>query len=108
MSKRLKIEFEMEMSMWIQQVKTENISQILTITEKEISLNKNGTYKIVAIGRAEFYANHQYLGYENQIIEMVLQLVPPKSGKRWYLQINSLSMSKDEIFNTKNNLSKGN
>lgn len=106
MDKRLKIKFEMETADWVQQVKSENISQILTITEKEIKSDEHGSYKIVALGRAEFYTNHQYLGYEDQAIEMILKLTPPKNGKRWYLQINSLSWSKAKTFETKSKLSK--
>jgi len=104
MNQRLKIKFDMDTADWVQQVKTENISQILTITDKEIKSDEKGSYKIVALGRAEFYTNHQYLGYEDQVVEMILKLTPPESGKRWYLEIENLSWSKAKTFETKSHL----
>lgn len=106
MSDKLKVQFEMDTADWVEQVKTDNISQILTITDKDIISDEKGNYKIVALGKAEFYANHQHLGFEDQVIEMTLSLTPPESGKRWYLKINSLSWSKQETFKTKSNLTK--
>lgn len=107
MSRELQIKFEMEVSSWMDQVKTEDISQTISILEKEIISNQKGAYKVTAIMKADFYANHQYLGHEDQVIEMVLTLTPPESGKRWYLQITTLSWSKAETYKTKSNLSKG-
>jgi len=105
MSDKLKVKFEMETFDWIEQVKTEGISQILTIIEKEIRVDDKGAYHIVARAKAEFYTNHQYIGHEDQVIEMVLRLTSPKKGKRWYLQITSLGWSKADTFRTKQILS---
>jgi hypothetical protein len=105
MSKELKVQFDVDTADWIEQVKSDNISQILKVTDMEITSNQDGAYRVVALGKADFYANQQYLGHEDQVIEMILRLVPPESGKRWYLQISSLSWEKADTFKTKSNLS---
>ncbi len=104
MSDKLKVEFEIKTADWIDQVKEEGISQILTVVEKEIRTDRDGNYHSTVIARAEIYANRQYLGHENQVIEMDLKLVPPKKGKRWYLQISKLGWSKEESFRAKKSL----
>lgn len=106
MSDKLKVTFEMETSDWIEQVKTEGISQILTVINKEIKTDNDGNYQVTATARAEFYANQQYLGHEDQVIEMTMKLTPPQKSHRWYLQLTSLSWTKADTFQTKNNLSK--
>ena len=106
MSEQLKVQFDIDTSNWVDQVKTDSISQILKITQKEIISNEKGDYKVTAIGRADFYANREHLGYEDQVISMILKLVPPKSGKRWYLEITHLSWEKADTFKTKSHLSK--
>jgi len=107
MSDKLKVTFEMETGDWVEQVKSEGISQILTVIEKEIKTDEEGNYRVIATARADFYASGQYLGHEDQVIEMALQLTSPKKGKRWYLQITSLSLSKADAFKVKTDLSKG-
>lgn len=106
MSDKLKVTFEMETADWIEQVKSEGISQILTVINKEIKTDNDGNYQVVATARAEFYANQQYLGHEDQVIEMTMKLTPPQKSHRWYLQLTSLSWTKADTFQTKNNLSK--
>lgn len=108
MSEKLKVQFEVDTDEWIEQVKNDSISQILKITDIEITSNNEGAYRVIALGRADFYSDQQYLGHEDQVIEMILRLVPPESGKRWYLQITSLSWEKQENFKTKSNYSKKN
>ena len=104
MSDQLKVTFEMETTDWVEQVKREGIAQILSVNEKEIRTDNNGHYQVMATVSASFYAGRQYLGHEEQIIEMVLKLVPPERGKRWYLQIISLSWSKADTFRVKKTL----
>jgi len=106
MSDDLKIQFEIDTSDWIEQIKNEKLSQIIKIIEKKITSNERGDYKVVAMVRADFYTEQQYLGYENQVVKMTMKLVPPDKQKRWYLQITSLSWEKAETFRTKSNLSK--
>ena len=106
MSKKLRIQFEMHTAQWVAQVKAEGISQMLTIREREIKSDDKGNYKVVALGRAEFYGNQSYLGFEDQVIEMTLRLVPPEMGKRWTLQVEALAWNKAASFNTRKAMSK--
>ena len=106
MSEKLKVQFEVDTDEWTRQVKSDSISQILKVTDIEITSNNDGAYRVIALGRADFYSDQQYLGHEDQVIEMILRLIPPESGKRWYLQITSLSWEKQENFKTKSNFSK--
>ncbi|MBT4761933.1 MAG: hypothetical protein HOO06_09575 [Bdellovibrionaceae bacterium] len=108
MSKELRVQFSVDTADWIEQVKTDNISQILKVTDVEITSNSSGAYQVIALGRVSFYSEQQFLGHEDQVIKMILKLVPPESGKRWYLQIGSLSWEKAETFRAKSNLSKPN
>ena len=105
MSHDLKIRFDVDTSDWVEQVKTDNISQILKVTDMEVTSDLQGSYKVVVLGKVDFYSSHQYLGHEDQVIQMVLKLVPPETGKRWYLQITSLSWEKAETFHKRSSLS---
>ncbi len=100
MSPELKIKFSSDSKGWINQVKTEDLAQILRIKKKEIATNGDALYSITAFVKADFYANSQSLGSEDQVVEMVLKLIPPERSKRWYLEIISLSWSKLDTFNT--------
>ena len=106
MSHELRVQFDVDTSDWVEQVKTDNISQILKVTDMEITSDLKGAYKVIALGRTDFYASQQYLGGEDQVIKMIVRLVPPESGKRWYLQIISLSWEGAETFKTKSGLSR--
>ena len=101
MSDSLKVQFEADTREWINQVKAENLAQILKSSEIKIVSNQNGSYKATAFGRADYYAASEYLGHEDQVIEIELTLVPPERDKRWYLQISRLVWSKLESFQTK-------
>ncbi len=105
MSPELKVEFELEATPWKEKVKSEGISQILSISEKEIRSDKSGYYRMVAIGKKDSFVNHEHIGTTDQVIEMVLKLVPPQAGKRWYLQIEKLESHDANAFRVKSNLS---
>jgi hypothetical protein len=98
MSHDLKVRFEMETSDWVETVKLENISEVLKVTDKEIISDEKGNYKVVAIVVRERYANNEYLGRTDEVVEMLIKLVPPKQGKRWFLQINSLTRTEANSF----------
>ena len=104
MSPELKIQFAEDAKDWIQQAKTEDLAQIFHIKKKDVVSNSQGSYAVTAFARADFYAAGQSLGHEDQVVEMVLNLVPPDRAKRWYLQITSLSWSKLDSFNTRKTL----
>lgn len=101
MSSQLKVKFLAEAASWKAKVKSEGISELLTINDKEIRTTGDGYYKVTALARRDTYLNNEYLGRADEAIEMMLQLIPPKSGKRWYLQINSLSRESADSFKAK-------
>ena len=106
MSPELKIQFEADAKDWIAQIKTENLAQIFMIKSKEIVSNQQGHYGVTAFVKANFYADGQYLGNEDQVVEMTLKLVPPEQGKRWYLQIVSINWSKLDKFKKRETVTK--
>lgn len=101
MSPQLKVKFLAEADGFKARVKTENISENLTVTDREIRSTGSGFYQITALARKETYVNNEFLGHTEEAIEMILQLMPPKGGRRWFLQINSLSRQKAETFRAK-------
>ena len=101
MSHDLKVRFDMETSEWAEMVKLENISEVLKVTDKEIVSDERGNYKVVAIATRERYANNDYMGRTDEVIEMVLKLIPPKQGKKWFLQITSLTRTEADSFRGK-------
>ena len=106
MSDPLKIQFEADARDWISQVKAEDLAQIFKIKSKEVASNQQGLYAITAFARADFYADGQSLGYENQVVEMKLKLVPPERGIRWYLQIIEIHWSKLDKFKKRESVAK--
>ena len=107
MSDSLKVKFDMETASWVEQVRADGISQIMTAKEKTIVSNQQGAYKATVLARAEFYSNHEYLGHEDQIVELTMRLTPPQSGQRWFLEIQSLHWGRADSFRVKNNLKTG-
>lgn len=96
MDPRLKVKFQAEVVDWIKEVKSDDISQILSIVQKEVKSNDSGYYEVSAVGKAEYYSNHSYIGGDEQNISMRLKLVPPSTDKRWFLQIVDLSWQKQK------------
>ena len=103
MSPQLRIKFEAEASDFRAQVKTENLSELLTVTQREITPSGDGFYHVVALGRRDRYINNEFVGHQDEVIEMVLELVAPKRERPWYVQINSLTRSDADTFRKKNN-----
>lgn len=101
MSPQLQTKFLSEASDFKNKVKAENISELLTVTEKEIRATGDGYYQVTALAKRDTYVNNEYIGHAEEVIEMTLQLVPPKSGRRWFLQINSLIRQNAETFKSK-------
>ena len=107
MSPELRVQFEMESASWISKVKTEGIAQILSITQKEIRTNQDGYYQVTAVGKKDTFVNNEHLGSSDAVVEMVLKLVPPKAGKRWYLEITKLTSQDANTFRVKSGLTQG-
>ncbi|MEK7689564.1 MAG: hypothetical protein AAB425_00930, partial [Bdellovibrionota bacterium] len=100
----LKIQFEMEASRWRAKVKDDNISEILSLTETEIRSDGKGAYQVTALARRDSFVNSEHIGSTDEVIEMVLKLVAPTAGKRWFLEIARLSRGKADAFQTKQTL----
>lgn len=101
MSPQLKVKFLADADGFKAQVKGENISELLTITEKQIRSSGSGSYQVTAFARRERYINNEYIGHIDEAIEMTLKLAPPKAGKRWFLEIQSLQRQNAETFRSK-------
>ena len=101
MSPQLQVRFLSEAADYKAKVKAENISELLTINQKEIRTTGEGYYQVTVLARRDTYVNNEYIGHIEEAIEMVLQLVPPKSGRRWFLQINNLTRQNSETFKVK-------
>ena len=101
MSHDLKVRFDMETREWTEMVKLENISEVLKVTDKEIISDEKGSYKVVAVTTRQRYADSEYLGKTDEVIEMILNLIPPRQGKKWFLQITSLTRTESTSFRAK-------
>ena len=101
MSPQLKVKFEAEAADFKAKLKAESISEMLTVTQREITPSSDGFYHVVALARRDRYINNEYVGHTDEVIEMMLQLVAPKRDRQWYVQINSLSREAAETFKAK-------
>lgn len=98
MSPELRIQFEAEVTEWKEAVKSQNISEILRVTDREVVATNEGFYKVTALASRERYSNSESLGHEDEVIEMTMRLVPPVKGKEWYLEITNLKRSRADGF----------
>lgn len=103
MSPQLKVRFSAEAADYRAKVKSDNISELLSVTQTEIRPADGGFYQVTALARRDTYISNEYAGNLDEVIQMELQLVPPKSGKRWFLQINSLTRESANSFRAKKN-----
>jgi len=108
MNAQLRVKFQAESLEWINKVKDDNLSEILTVLEKEIRSNEDGFYKVTAITRVDSYINADHIGARDEVVQMILKLVPPSRNSRWFIEIESLSRSTADAFKTKESLKKEN
>ncbi len=101
MTPELRIQFEEEAKEWRETVKSENISEILKVTDREVVTTSDGFYKLTALTSRERYSNNESLGHVDEVVEMTMKLVSPVKGKEWYLEITNLKRSRTEGFKTK-------
>lgn len=106
MNPQLKVKFQAESAEWIAKVKEDNLSEILSVIEKEIRSNDDGFYKVTALTRVDSYINAEHIGARDEVIQMILKLVPPSRNSRWFIEIQSLSRSTSSDFKTKESLRK--
>ncbi len=98
MSPELRVQFEAEITEWRETVKTENISEILRVTDREVIATNEGFYKVTALSNRERYSNSESMGHVDEVIEMTLRLVPPVKGREWYLEITAMKRSRADGF----------
>jgi len=106
MSAQLKIKFQAESADWIRKVKQDNLSEILSVLQKEIRSNDEGFYKVTAVVRVDSYVSNEHIGARDEVIQMLLRLIPPSRSSRWFLEIVSLSRTSADTFKTKESLQK--
>ena len=104
MTNELKVQFLAEATDWKAKVKADNLSEIMTVLEKTIESDEKGSYRCTATVRTDSFVSNEHIGYRDEVVEMAMKLVPPEDGKRWYLQISSLSRTSRNSFKVKDNL----
>lgn len=104
MTPELKVRFLGEASDWKAKVKLDNLSEIMTILDKTIESDEKGNFRCVANVRTDSFVNNEHIGYRDEVVEMVMKLVPPEDGKRWYLQISSLARNSRNSFKVKDTM----
>lgn len=98
MSLDLRIQFLEEAKSFMELVKTENISEVLKVIDHEVISTEDGNYKVTALAKRERFSSGESLGYEDEVIQMTLRLIPPEKGKEWFLEITSLKRGRAESF----------
>jgi hypothetical protein len=107
MSPALQVQFGAEAAEWVAKARAENISEMLTILDKRIEADSDGRYRVVVRTRTDSFVGSESIGYRNEVVEMGLRLVPPDVGRRWFLEITSLSRASAEAFETSKGLGGG-
>lgn len=100
MSPALQVQFNAEAAEWVTKARAENISEMLTVLDKRIESDAEGKYRAVVRTRTDSFVGSESIGYRNEVIEIGLRLVPPDVGRRWFLEITSLSRASAEAFET--------
>ena len=100
MSPQLRVRFLAESADFVNKVKVDNISELLTVTQMQSEGDDKGSgqFRITAMARRDTYVNNEYLGHLDEIIQMRLQLLAPKPGMKWFLQIIELKRSTATAF----------
>lgn len=91
MSPALQVQFSAEANDWIAKVKSENISEMLTVLSKRVEADGKGSYHATVSARTDAFIGSEAIGYRNEVIEMQIRLIPPDAGKRWYLEMTALT-----------------
>lgn len=107
MTPQLRAQFLAEGETWKAKVKTDNLTEVMAVIDKTIESDEKGNYRVVANVRTDSFVNNEHIGYRDEVVEMTMSLVPPEAGKRWYLQITSLSRTNRNSYKVKDQLTKG-
>ncbi len=101
MSSDLQIKFRSEASAWREKVKQDNLFEMATVTSKQIEADGKGSYRVTAKIKTASYVGSEHIGVRDEVIEMALKLVPPREGKRWFLEITTLTKASQDSYNVK-------
>lgn len=104
MAADFRVRFQAEARDWIERVRKENLSEIIAVTRREITTEGHGRYHVRAFARCDTYAGSDYLGFRNEVIEMDLALTPPRSDKRWFLEITKLVRQSERSWQAKESM----
>jgi hypothetical protein len=104
MSPALRVKFLAEAEDFKTRVRAQGVSEMISVVNLEIRSTDNGFYRAVALTRRDTYINNEYAGQAQEVVEMALELVPPRAGRRWFLQINSLARQSANAFSAKKGL----
>lgn len=107
MTPQLRAQFLAEGETWKAKVKADNLTEVMAVIDKTIESDEKGNYRVVANVRTDSFVNNEHIGYRDEVVEMTMSLVPPEAGKRWYLQITSLSRTNRNSYKVKDQLTKG-
>ena len=106
MTQQVRAQFLAEAESWRFKVKSDNLTEVMTVLEKTIESDATGNYRVIANVRTDSYVNNEHIGYREEVIEMGLALVPPETGKRWYLQITNLARTSRQSYQVEDKLTK--
>ena len=101
MSSDLQIKFRSEASSWREKVKQDNLFEMASVTSKQIESDAKGSYRVVAKVKTSSFVGSEHIGVRDEVIEMGLKLMPPREGKRWFLEMTSLSKGSLDSYNVK-------
>ena len=107
MSPALKVRFEAEGADWKARVKSEGLTEAMTVLSRRIEADGAGRYRISVEVRTDSYIRSEYVGARDEAVTMGLELVPPRDGRRWFLQITSLARMTATAQKARDSLQKG-
>lgn len=107
MSPQLRAQFLSEAQSWKFKVKTDSLAEVMTVVDKTIESDDKGHFKCTANVRTDSFVNNEHIGYRDEVVEMMMTVVPPEDGKRWYLELTALSRASRNSFQVKDQLTKG-
>ena len=104
MSPALQVQFNAEAAEWVAKARAENISEMVTVLDKRIEADGEGKYRAIIHTRTDSFVGSESIGYRNEVVEMGLRLIPPDVGRRWFLEITSLSRISSNAFDSAKSL----
>lgn len=104
MSPALQVQFAAESPEWVAKARAENVSELTTMLDRRIESDDQGRFKATVSTKTETFIGGEAIGYRNEVIEMGMRLVPPDAGRRWYLEITSLTRTSADAYSAAKNL----